>query len=251
MRSFRSHLVRMVLSGCFLSGCLASSSTAWAETPDETPNSSAETSKRSRSATREEGSIYLRFVGRTWDDVMASVAKDAGKTLVMPDVPTGRLSRYDHTGHTLEAAVRILNHELDSTGYKIMMRGEYLLVLRTMIASAQNIQDVFCPRTKPREPFLLRLKPPAPRFRQTGRKILPPLLACSTLLASYRKNHTLYSKNSLNHFRPNLSLLLALQPKNQIAKRPATKSPNSLNPIISVLWNCLGKSSVLMANKPS
>ncbi len=118
MRSFQHRLLRMALATSLLipQATLAQSGPKGASRP--------------LAGNQHEKNVYLRFVGRTWDDVLKSVAQQAGHTLVMPDVPAGRLTRYDHAPHTLEESLRILNHELDSTGYQIMAKGDYLLVLR-------------------------------------------------------------------------------------------------------------------------
>ncbi|MCG6154828.1 secretin N-terminal domain-containing protein [Rubinisphaera margarita] len=73
--------------------------------------------------------VHLRFVARTWDDVLAEVAAETGQTLVMPKVPRGRLTRYDRETHAPDEAIRILNHELENTGFRIMSRQNYLIVL--------------------------------------------------------------------------------------------------------------------------
>ncbi len=86
----------------------------------------AEEAKESEKVSPE---VHLRFVARTWDDVLAEVAAETGQTLVMPKVPRGRLTRYDRETHTPADAIRILNHELENTGFRIMSRENYLIVL--------------------------------------------------------------------------------------------------------------------------
>ncbi len=101
---------------------------------------------------QQEKNIYLRFVGRSWDDVLKSVAQQADKQVVMPEVPTGRLNRYDHAAHSLDDALRILNHELENTGYQIISKGEYLLVLKDDRFRAEYARPVVERRPAERPP---------------------------------------------------------------------------------------------------
>lgn len=106
-----------------LSIALLAPQTAWAQ-------SGARGALRPPQGRQQEKNIYLRFVSRSWDDVLKSVAQQADKQVVMPEVPAGRFNRYDHAPHSLDEALRVLNHELENTGYQILSKGEYLLVLK-------------------------------------------------------------------------------------------------------------------------
>ncbi|TWT62951.1 secretin N-terminal domain-containing protein [Rubinisphaera italica] len=73
--------------------------------------------------------IHLRFVSKSWSSILKELAEDTGQQLVMPKAPRGRLSRYDRNPYTPADAIQILNQELESTGFRIMDKGKFLIVL--------------------------------------------------------------------------------------------------------------------------
>lgn len=76
-----------------------------------------------------EGRIRLNHVQAKWRNVLEDLSKSMNVALVMPDEPPGYYSRFDRTLHTHTEAIRILNRELEPLGMRLVLRGEYLLVL--------------------------------------------------------------------------------------------------------------------------
>lgn len=74
-------------------------------------------------------SIGMNFIASNWDDVLRRIAKDAGATLVMDKVPTGRFSRTDLRRHTKADALRILNQELEKQDFRVIEQGNFLICL--------------------------------------------------------------------------------------------------------------------------
>ncbi|HCS55139.1 MAG TPA: hypothetical protein DIW81_26740, partial [Planctomycetaceae bacterium] len=73
--------------------------------------------------------VYLRFVSKSWSSILKDLASDTGQQLVMPKAPRGRLSRYDRNPYAPADAIQILNQELETTGFRIMDKGKFLIVL--------------------------------------------------------------------------------------------------------------------------
>jgi type II secretion system protein D len=66
----------------------------------------------------------LSFFNADWETVLNKVAKSAGATLVMDEVPPGRFSRYDRRDHSLSEAIRVLNRELEPKGFRLVEKGK-------------------------------------------------------------------------------------------------------------------------------
>lgn len=76
-----------------------------------------------------EGQIRLNYVQADWRRVLGRLAESMNVALVMPDEPPGYYSRFDRTQHTHTEAIRILNRELEPKGFRLLSKGDYLLVL--------------------------------------------------------------------------------------------------------------------------
>ena len=77
------------------------------------------------------GEVRLMYVSTSWEKVLNDVAKKTGLTLVMLDTPPGSFSRRDIRTHSREDAVAILNRELERRGFRIVVKDNFLTVMKT------------------------------------------------------------------------------------------------------------------------
>lgn len=73
--------------------------------------------------------LRLNYYDARWSRVLSDLCKHANLTLVMENVPPGRFARRDRTRYRTEDCIRILNHELEGLGYRLLRQGEFLIVL--------------------------------------------------------------------------------------------------------------------------
>lgn len=73
--------------------------------------------------------VRLNFFNATWPDILRKVAQKTGSDLVMTRAPAGRWTRRDFQKYSRTDAVRLLNHELEPKGFRIIEEGRYLVVL--------------------------------------------------------------------------------------------------------------------------
>lgn len=84
--------------------------------------------------------ITLNHLQSTWDQVLRKVAEESGLTLVMDVLPKGFFSRRDKRPHTLEETFQILNRELEPKGFRLLQKGNFLVVLDLRSAKAKYIR---------------------------------------------------------------------------------------------------------------
>ncbi|MCA9072567.1 MAG: hypothetical protein KDA84_26770, partial [Planctomycetaceae bacterium] len=107
-RKFRAKLgispIRVVVAlGVLLGG------NAWGQTPIENTASGVASSEQDSP----EKTMYLKFFNADWPTVLNKVAEETGSTLVMHEIPPGRLNRRDKEPYTRHEAVQILNRSLE------------------------------------------------------------------------------------------------------------------------------------------
>ncbi|MDB4614137.1 hypothetical protein OAH18_00465 [bacterium] len=90
------------------------------------------------------------YMDVTWDRVLKDVASKSGSQLVMSRVPSGRLVRTDRNEYTREEAVRILNAELESKGFRIAEKNDFLVVM-DLKESRAKYQRPDYPSVQPRK----------------------------------------------------------------------------------------------------
>lgn len=73
--------------------------------------------------------VRLNFFDATWERVLKNVADQQQLTLVMDEIPPGHYARRDKKFYDIDSAVRILNAELESQGYRLLRQNEFLIVL--------------------------------------------------------------------------------------------------------------------------
>ncbi|RPI85749.1 MAG: hypothetical protein EHM42_06500, partial [Planctomycetaceae bacterium] len=73
--------------------------------------------------------IRLNYIKASWKRVLEDVAKAMDKELVIDQVPSTRYSRLDRTQHAPDEALRILNRDLAGFGQKLVVKGDYLVMI--------------------------------------------------------------------------------------------------------------------------
>lgn len=74
--------------------------------------------------------IRLNYFDAAWEKVLRDVAEQSQLTLVMDRVPHGRYARRDRTRYSLESVLRVLNTELESQGFRLLVQNRFLIVLQ-------------------------------------------------------------------------------------------------------------------------
>lgn len=121
-----------------LAGAVACS--AWFLNQHHPLDASEETNRSFREAFRDrsdtpepvedEEGIRLNFFESDWSRVLKDVAKQGQLTLVMDKIPHGSFARRDRNRYQVESAVRILNADLETQGFRLLHQGNYLVVLK-------------------------------------------------------------------------------------------------------------------------
>ena len=98
------------------------------------------------SADEVEGGFRINYYDATWNRVLQDLAKHNELTLVMDKIPPGRFARKDKRTYDVDDAIRILNSELESQGYRLLRQKQFLVVLnldkaRTEYARPRLSQD--------------------------------------------------------------------------------------------------------------
>ncbi len=78
---------------------------------------------------REERTVRLLFLNTKWDRVLRKVADSMDKTLVADRIPAGRYNRRDTSKYTPQTALKILNRDLSRKHFRLVVKGDYLIVL--------------------------------------------------------------------------------------------------------------------------
>jgi type II secretion system protein D len=94
--------------------------------------SSGKTSNSTRQQT-----TRLFFTSSHWEHVLNSVAKGTGSTLVADRFPAGRFSRRDIRKYSRSEAVRILNDELEQLEFRLLEKGQHLVLVDVKARNAE------------------------------------------------------------------------------------------------------------------
>lgn len=76
-----------------------------------------------------EGGFRLNYFDAGWEKVLRQLATHHGLTLVMEETPPGRFARRDRREYDLDSALRLLNHELEPQGFRLLAQNDFLIVL--------------------------------------------------------------------------------------------------------------------------
>lgn len=86
--------------------------------------------------------VRLNYFDTRWDRVLKDLASQAELTLVMDRIPHGSFARRDRTRYEVASAVRIVNAELESQGFRLIRQGNFLVVLKLDQARARYSRPV-------------------------------------------------------------------------------------------------------------
>ncbi len=78
---------------------------------------------------QDDGKVKLNYIAASWETVLNDVAEATGSELIADRVPSGRFSRRDGAEYTRSDAIRIINHEIESNGFRVLEKGKYLIVV--------------------------------------------------------------------------------------------------------------------------
>lgn len=90
--------------------------------------------------------VRLNYFEAGWDTVLSNFAKQADLILVMDKVPHGRFARRDRRRYEPASALRILNAELESQGFRLIKQGRHLIVLKLDQARTRYARPVLEPQ---------------------------------------------------------------------------------------------------------
>ncbi|HET6423816.1 MAG TPA: secretin N-terminal domain-containing protein [Planctomycetaceae bacterium] len=77
----------------------------------------------------EDNKVKLNYISATWETVLKDVCEATGSELIADRVPSGRFSRRDGAEYTRSEAVRIINHEVERNGFRVLEKGKFLVVV--------------------------------------------------------------------------------------------------------------------------
>eukprot|EP00456_Euglypha_rotunda_P030246 TRINITY_DN235_c3_g1_i1.p1 TRINITY_DN235_c3_g1~~TRINITY_DN235_c3_g1_i1.p1 ORF type:complete len:1362 (-),score=437.23 TRINITY_DN235_c3_g1_i1:12906-16991(-) len=81
------------------------------------------------SAEAERLTVKLNYTATSWEKVIKDVAVATESELVMDRAPKGRYSRRDTTKYNRRDAVRILNKDIEPLGFRLIEKGDFLILL--------------------------------------------------------------------------------------------------------------------------
>ncbi len=82
-----------------------------------------------KEAAVERPTLKLKYFNASWETVLNDIAEKTGSTLVADRVPKGTYSRSDRNDYSREEALRIINKEIEKLGFRVLEKGDYLVVL--------------------------------------------------------------------------------------------------------------------------
>ncbi len=115
------------------------------------------------------GTVKLNYTAATWDKVLRDVAKATGSELVMDHIPKGRFSRRDSTKHNRRDAVRILNKDMEQFGFRVIEKGDFLIVINWRADRPQYAPAVLPSKQEQQQPLASSasdFNPPSPYERR-------------------------------------------------------------------------------------
>lgn len=98
-------------------------------TRPETPEDSGTTAPEFNVVRNVATTVRLNYVKTPWSKVLKDYAEAANKELVADAVPAGQFTRWDFKSHEPADALRILNHELEPLGFRLIEKREHLVLI--------------------------------------------------------------------------------------------------------------------------
>ena len=111
--------------------CLAMSWTPVAHAQEPSGGARAQQAQSAENVRHGGGTTRLQYFRKDWETVLSRVATDTGSKLIMTEIPAGHYTRTDLSLHDRESAVRVLNRDLEKTGYRLISKDDTLYVVST------------------------------------------------------------------------------------------------------------------------
>lgn len=73
--------------------------------------------------------IRLFYMNVGWDKVLKDLSEEVGMPLVADRVPSSKYTRHDRQKYDLAEAMKILNQDLEKKGFRLIKKGNYLVVV--------------------------------------------------------------------------------------------------------------------------
>lgn len=73
--------------------------------------------------------VKLNYMSTTWEKVIKDLALSTQSQLVMDRVPKGRYTRRDSNRYNRHDAVRILNKDIEPLGFRLIEKGDFLILI--------------------------------------------------------------------------------------------------------------------------
>lgn len=106
---------------------------SFASEPDMTASWIAQPGQKSKDVAAQDPTVgpkvKLNYTAATWEVVLKNLAEGTGSVLIADRVPSGRFSRRDKGEYTRDEAMRIINNEIQPRGFRLIAKGQYLIVL--------------------------------------------------------------------------------------------------------------------------
>ena len=107
--------------------------------------------------------VKLNYMSTPWEKVIKDLALATQSELVMDRVPKGRYSRRDSSKYNRHDAVRILNKDIEPLGFRLIEKGDFLILLDipstkpryapAILPPRQEQQQAAAPEENPASPF--------------------------------------------------------------------------------------------------
>ncbi|MCA9092409.1 MAG: hypothetical protein KDA68_02895, partial [Planctomycetaceae bacterium] len=76
-----------------------------------------------------EKAIRLNYLNVGWNKVLKDLSEETGMPLVADRVPSSKYNRRDKQKYDLNEAMKILNQELERKGFRLIKKGNYLVLV--------------------------------------------------------------------------------------------------------------------------
>jgi type II secretion system protein D len=116
---------------CLAAAAALTAGPASGQQPADTGRATVSTDRPIQRIEHDTPEIRLTFVSTPWPKVLEKLAEECGLQLVMHDAPSGRFTRNDWQKHTKDEALRIINRELETLGFRALANDRFLTVIRT------------------------------------------------------------------------------------------------------------------------
>lgn len=93
--------------------------------------------------------VKLNHVSAPWEKVIKDLAKSSQSELVMDRVPKGRYTRRDSNKYNRHDAVRILNKDIEPLGFRLIEKGDFLILLDLPSQRPRYQPAILPPRQEP------------------------------------------------------------------------------------------------------